>query len=148
MTFIPSARLSALVPLVFFWPLIVYSPIAHWTWTSGGWLATLGAYDFAGGGPVHVGHTFHFSVVSGTRADLVVLLQVASGAASMAMSMYLSKPLFRSRKSQHRALKVLVTHRPHNLFQLCMAGLFIWNGWLGKSLDTRKKLLLDLQALS
>lgn len=104
------ARLTSLIPLVFFWPLLVYSPIAHWTWTSGGWLATLGAYDFAGGSPVHV----------------------ASGAASMAMSMYLSKPLFRSRKSSSRALKVLVEHRPHNLMQLCLAGILIWNGWLGK----------------
>lgn len=106
-----TARLSALIPLVFFWPLIVYSPIAHWTWMANGWLATLGAIDFAGGSPVHV----------------------ASGAASMAMSMYLSKPLFRSRKSKTRALRVLVEHRPHNLMQLCLAGILIWNGWLGMS---------------
>jgi Amt family ammonium transporter len=35
------------------WALIVYSPIAHWVW-AGGWLADMGALDFAGGTVVHV----------------------------------------------------------------------------------------------
>jgi Amt family ammonium transporter len=33
--------------------VIVYAPIAHWVW-GGGWLARLGALDFAGGTVVHV----------------------------------------------------------------------------------------------
>ena len=36
------------------WLTIVYCPIAHWVWGSGGWLAGLGALDFAGGTVVHV----------------------------------------------------------------------------------------------
>ena len=32
---------------------MVYSPIAHWVW-GGGWLAKMGALDFAGGTVVHV----------------------------------------------------------------------------------------------
>jgi Amt family ammonium transporter len=36
------------------WLTLVYCPIAHWVWGSGGWLAKLGALDFAGGGVVHV----------------------------------------------------------------------------------------------
>jgi Amt family ammonium transporter len=35
------------------WLLIVYAPVAHWVW-GGGWLAVLGALDFAGGIVVHV----------------------------------------------------------------------------------------------
>ena len=35
------------------WSLLVYAPIAHWVW-GGGWLAKLGALDFAGGTVVHV----------------------------------------------------------------------------------------------
>jgi Amt family ammonium transporter len=35
------------------WGLIVYAPLAHWVW-GGGWLARLGALDFAGGTVVHV----------------------------------------------------------------------------------------------
>jgi Amt family ammonium transporter len=35
------------------WSLLVYAPVAHWVW-GGGWLAQLGALDFAGGTVVHV----------------------------------------------------------------------------------------------
>ncbi|MCX7677259.1 MAG: ammonium transporter, partial [Alteraurantiacibacter sp.] len=34
------------------WSLVVYAPVAHWVW-GGGWLAGLGALDFAGGLVVH-----------------------------------------------------------------------------------------------
>lgn len=34
------------------WLLLVYAPVAHWLW-GGGWLAQLGAVDFAGGIVVH-----------------------------------------------------------------------------------------------
>jgi Amt family ammonium transporter len=35
------------------WLLVVYSPVAHWVF-GGGWLAELGALDFAGGAVVHI----------------------------------------------------------------------------------------------
>jgi Amt family ammonium transporter len=35
------------------WLLLVYVPVAHWVW-GGGWLATRGVMDFAGGIVVHV----------------------------------------------------------------------------------------------
>ncbi|MDQ8000216.1 MAG: ammonia channel protein, partial [Pseudomonadota bacterium] len=34
--------------------VLVYAPVAHWVWEPGGWLAELGALDFAGGSVVHV----------------------------------------------------------------------------------------------
>jgi Amt family ammonium transporter len=46
-------RFSAYVAFISLWALVVYSPIAHWVW-GGGWLAQLGALDFAGGTVVHV----------------------------------------------------------------------------------------------
>ena len=46
-------RFSAYVVFISLWALFVYSPIAHWVW-GGGWLAKLGALDFAGGTVVHV----------------------------------------------------------------------------------------------
>jgi Amt family ammonium transporter len=36
------------------WLTIVYVPTAHWVWGNGGWLAGLGALDFAGGTVVHI----------------------------------------------------------------------------------------------
>jgi Amt family ammonium transporter len=35
------------------WSIVVYAPVAHWVW-GGGWLARLGALDFAGGTVVHI----------------------------------------------------------------------------------------------
>jgi Amt family ammonium transporter len=35
------------------WSLVVYAPVAHWVW-GGGFLARMGALDFAGGTVVHV----------------------------------------------------------------------------------------------
>ncbi len=46
-------RFPAYVVFITLWSLVVYVPVAHWVW-GGGWLATLGAWDFAGGTVVHV----------------------------------------------------------------------------------------------
>jgi len=46
-------RFSAYVLFISLWAVLVYSPIAHWVW-GGGWLAKMGALDFAGGTVVHV----------------------------------------------------------------------------------------------
>jgi Amt family ammonium transporter len=36
------------------WALLVYNPVAHWVWGTGGWLRNLGVLDFAGGTVVHI----------------------------------------------------------------------------------------------
>jgi Amt family ammonium transporter len=46
-------RFGAYLAFISLWALVVYGPIAHWVW-GGGWLADLGALDFAGGTVVHV----------------------------------------------------------------------------------------------
>ncbi len=46
-------RFSAYLAFIVLWILLVYAPVAHWVW-GGGWLAELGALDFAGGAVVHI----------------------------------------------------------------------------------------------
>jgi Amt family ammonium transporter len=46
-------RFGAYLLFIALWTLGVYAPVAHWVW-GGGWLARLGALDFAGGTVVHV----------------------------------------------------------------------------------------------
>ena len=46
-------RFSAYLIFICLWSVVVYAPIAHWVW-GGGWLADMGAWDFAGGTVVHV----------------------------------------------------------------------------------------------
>jgi Amt family ammonium transporter len=36
------------------WATLVYDPIAHWVWGSGGWIRKMGGLDFAGGIVVHI----------------------------------------------------------------------------------------------
>jgi Amt family ammonium transporter len=51
--FAERMKFSALVIFTALWSLFVYCPVAHWLW-GGGWLAALGALDFAGGAVVHI----------------------------------------------------------------------------------------------
>src|SRR5512142_1356866 len=46
-------KFSAWVIFSIVWMTVVYLPVAHWVW-GGGFLAKLGALDFAGGTVVHV----------------------------------------------------------------------------------------------
>jgi Amt family ammonium transporter len=47
-------KFSAFLVLAVVWFTVVYCPVAHWVWGDGGWLANLGALDFAGGTVVHI----------------------------------------------------------------------------------------------
>jgi len=50
-------RLSAFIVFIVLWTTLVYCTMAHWVW-GGGWLAQLGALDFAGGTVVHISSGF------------------------------------------------------------------------------------------
>jgi Amt family ammonium transporter len=62
------------IPYVIFitiWSVVVYAPVAHWVW-GGGWLAKMGALDFAGGTVVHVNAgiaAFVAAICVGPRRD-------------------------------------------------------------------------------
>jgi len=47
-------RFKAYAAFIVLWGLIVYNPLARWVWSTEGWIAKLGAIDFAGGTVVHV----------------------------------------------------------------------------------------------
>ena len=51
--FAERMKFGALILFALLWSLLIYCPIAHWIW-GGGWLAGLGALDFAGGAVVHI----------------------------------------------------------------------------------------------
>jgi Amt family ammonium transporter len=46
-------RFGPYLAFITLWSLVVYAPVAHWVW-GGGFLARLGALDFAGGTVVHI----------------------------------------------------------------------------------------------
>jgi ammonium transporter, Amt family len=52
--FAERVSFKAYVIFALLWSTLVYDPIAHWVWGTGGWLHALGALDFAGGTVVHI----------------------------------------------------------------------------------------------
>ncbi|MFI7386986.1 ammonium transporter [Streptomyces sp. NPDC049813] len=47
-------KFTAWALFITLWATIVYFPVAHWVWGTGGWAFDLGVIDFAGGTAVHI----------------------------------------------------------------------------------------------
>src|SRR3990172_6070256 len=52
--FAERMKFSAFLVFTLLWSTIVYDPVAHWVWGSGGWLKNIGTLDFAGGIVVNI----------------------------------------------------------------------------------------------
>lgn len=65
--FAERMKFSALILFISIWSLLVYAPVAHWVWEPGGWLASKGVLDFAGGTVVHIN-----AGISGLVAAIIV----------------------------------------------------------------------------
>src|SRR5829696_1972719 len=76
--FAERQRFKAFIIFSLLWATLVYDPVAHWVWGTGGWLKTLGALDFAGGTVVHI-----TSGVSALVAALVLGPRLGLGEESM-----------------------------------------------------------------
>jgi Amt family ammonium transporter len=77
--FAERMKFSAMMVFVALWSLLVYVPIAHWVWGTGGWMADKGVLDFAGGTVVHIN-----AGVAGLVAALVMGKRVGFGKEAMA----------------------------------------------------------------
>ena len=66
-SFAGRMRFRTLVLFILLWTTLVYDPIAHWVWGTGGWLHRLGSLDFAGGTVVHISAGF-----AGLAAAIVI----------------------------------------------------------------------------
>ena len=60
-------RFGAFALFVALWSVLIYSPLAHWVWSSDGWLFKRGVLDFAGGTVIHIA-----AGISGLVAALVI----------------------------------------------------------------------------
>jgi len=65
--FAERMKFSAYLLFILLWSTIVYDPVAHWVWGTGGWLKKMGALDFAGGIVVHL-----ISGISALAAALII----------------------------------------------------------------------------
>ncbi|KAL1620241.1 hypothetical protein SLS56_009733 [Neofusicoccum ribis] len=116
-------RILPLIPFIVLWATFIYCPLAHMVWSDTGFLGNLGVLDFAGGTPVHI----------------------CSGASASALSLYLSYPVFRSRRSGARTPSHLALHRPHNSMCQLLALIVIWSSWL--AFDAGTTLALNFKSV-
>ncbi len=77
--FVDRMKFSAMLLFTVIWSIVVYAPICHWVWGSGGWIGGLGALDFAGGTVVHIN-----SGVAALVAAIVVGKRLNYGRENMA----------------------------------------------------------------
>jgi len=57
-TFAERIRFKSYIVFIVLFSLLIYAPLAHWTWHSGGFLYKMGVLDFAGGTVVHMSAGF------------------------------------------------------------------------------------------
>ncbi len=68
--FVERIKFKTYLLFTLIWATLVYDPVAHWVWGTGGFLRSLGALDFAGGTVVHILAGFSalaFALVIGAR---------------------------------------------------------------------------------
>ncbi|MBF0376754.1 MAG: ammonium transporter [Desulfamplus sp.] len=70
-------KFSSWILFIFLWVTVVYCPVAHWVW-GGGWMAKMGALDYAGGNVVHIN-----AGVAGLVLALVLGKRVGYGSEAM-----------------------------------------------------------------
>ena len=68
--FVERVRFKTFLVFSLLWATLVYDPVCHWVWGTGGILARMGALDFAGGTVVHITAGFSalaFAIAIGPR---------------------------------------------------------------------------------
>jgi len=70
-------KFSAWIVFTVLWLTFIYAPLCHWVW-GGGWMANMGALDFAGGTVVHIN-----AGVAGLILSLVVGKRIGYGKEAM-----------------------------------------------------------------
>ncbi|MBI2816721.1 MAG: ammonium transporter [Acidobacteria bacterium] len=103
--FAERMKFSAMMLFMLLWSTLVYCPLAHWVWGSGGWLrygdpnAIFGALDFAGGTVVHA----------------------SSGISALVVAIMIGRRLGYGREHI----------MPHNLTLTLIGTGLLWFGWFG-----------------
>jgi Amt family ammonium transporter len=77
--FADRMKFSAMLWFMGIWSLVVYAPITHWVWEPGGWLATRGILDYAGGTVVHIN-----AGIAGLVAAIMLGKRIGYGKEAMA----------------------------------------------------------------
>eukprot|EP01012_Entosiphon_sulcatum_P062490 TRINITY_DN8884_c0_g1_i3.p1 TRINITY_DN8884_c0_g1~~TRINITY_DN8884_c0_g1_i3.p1 ORF type:complete len:493 (+),score=58.73 TRINITY_DN8884_c0_g1_i3:192-1670(+) len=105
-SFAERVRFSRYVAYAAIWHVVVYCPLAHWTWHPNGFLRRWGVLDFAGGTVVHM----------------------SSGWAALAGALCLGRRQLHTWQNIHSGQN---THVPSNIPYVVLGTGMLWFGWFG-----------------
>lgn len=142
--FCERGRILPIIPFIVLWATFIYNPLAHSVWGGGLLGEDLGVLDFAGGMSLLPPFVLPniINIVCKWKGTPV---HVCSGATATAISIYLSYPLFRSKKSPQRTPTHIRLHRPGNSFFQLLSLIIIWGSWL--AFDAGTTLTLSFQSV-
>ncbi len=155
---VPPGRFLAFISL---WSVLVYIPVARWSWDKDGWSSLLGTMDFAGGTPVHIvsGSTvaafaiFYAIEIRTSKEDFSAAAQaylmalvkrytaVPVAIMRYTKNAYLKRvrgkriPTSTKKKTQanheRRPVALVVEFEPYNINYLTLGTALLWFGWAG-----------------
>jgi Amt family ammonium transporter len=103
--FAERIKFRSLLIFIVLWSTLIYAPIAHWVWNTGGWLRSLGAIDFAGGTVVHI----------------------AAGLSALAAALVIG----RRKTSEANNNGNSSEFKPNNIPFVILGAALLWFGWFG-----------------
>jgi Amt family ammonium transporter len=103
--FAERIKFRSLLIFIVLWSTLIYAPIAHWVWNTGGWLHELGAIDFAGGTVVHI----------------------AAGLSALAAALVIG----RRKTSEANGNGNSNEFKPNNIPFVILGAALLWFGWFG-----------------
>ena len=83
------ARPARFIIFITLWSLLIYAPVARWSWSPYGWSKQYGTLDFAGGTPVHI--------VSGTTVAAFAIFCSIESKKSTSRFLSVAKDRFKQR---------------------------------------------------
>ncbi len=104
--FAERIRFSAYLIFVALFSVLIYAPLAHWTWHPHGFLRAWGVLDFAGGTVVHM----------------------SAGFAALAGAMFLGR---RRKEGSAPVEGINEPHQPANIPYVLLGTGMLWVGWFG-----------------
>lgn len=103
--FAERIKFRSLLIFIVLWSTLIYAPIAHWVWNTGGWLRSLGAVDFAGGTVVHI----------------------AAGLSALAAALVIGRRKTSKANNNGNSNEF----KPNNIPFVILGAALLWFGWFG-----------------
>jgi len=112
------------VVFILLWSILVYYPVARWTWYEKGWAKNRGIMDFAGGTAVHI-------TTGTTVLAYVVWINLERHGRQIHRYFLPSHRRADTEARRRQRQRILKEDAPHNIPNLVLGTALLWIGWFG-----------------